>query len=244
MNCGMEIESKEYGYMYGNLKLLDEFNSFWYAGLGLEYNETSETTDSTENEGSYYGIDFLLLKIPERFSRGILSNEITIDIGSGIARKDKHYTRSHIDFSIGSHFPLWHSQAVVARLVTAHIVSKEKELLPVEMNRVGGYSSIRGYSENQFAFRTVGYLQLEGIHYFSSNGSIFIFTDGGIGFKDEPGIKSEYTRLLGYGLGIRIPSRLGLMTLEWARNLQDKKSPGRVHIQFQNDLSLKTGKFL
>jgi len=174
-----------------------------------------------------------------------LTNEVSMEIGSGVAKKEKNYNRSHVDFSVGAHVPFGGSQAIYSRLVTAHIVSSEKNLLPVELNRIGGYNSIRGYSDNEFAFRTVAFGQLEAIHYFNTNGSVFIFVDGGIGFKEEPTLlKSDYNKLLGYGIGIRIPSRLGMMTLEWARNYQDQKSLGRVHVQFQNDLSRLTGKFL
>lgn len=244
-NLGMEIEKEKYGYVYGKCKLLTEFNFSLYAGLGFQYQETSVKTDSSGSDGTYYGLNFLFLKIPQTFSKGVLSSELTIDIGSGVSKKERNYTRSHIDFSIGSHFPIWRSQAIYTRLVTAHIMTKEESLLAVEMNRVGGYNSIRGYTDNEFAFRTVLYGQLEGIHYFNTTGSIFIFLDGGIGFENEPtSWKSDYSKLFGYGIGFRIPSRIGLMTLEWARNLQDKKNPGRIHVQFQNDLSRLTGKFL
>lgn len=244
-NFGIEIETNKYGYAYGKLNFLSEFNLFWYAGLGLQYNETSVSEDSVGISGSYYGSNFLFFKIPENYEKGTLTNELSIEIGSGIAKSDKNYHRSHVNFSIGGQIPFGSSQAIFSRFVTAHIVSSEKKLLPVELNRVGGYNSIRGYGDNEFAFRTVFFTQIEGIYYFSLNGSVFIFVDAGIGFKDEPTIlKSDYTKMIGYGVGIRIPSRLGQMTLEWARNYQDTRSPGRVHIQFQNDLSRLTGKFL
>jgi outer membrane protein assembly factor BamA len=244
-NFGMEIQTDDYGYLYGSLKILTEFNRLWHSGIGLQYNETSIQTDTIGSGGRFFGANFLLLKEPEIYSKNILSTEVAIEVGSGIAKKDKDYNRSHVDFSIGAHIPFFLSQALYSRLVTSHIITSEKTLLPVELNRVGGHNSIRGYAENEFAFRTVVYGQLELLHYFNTNGSVFILLDGGIGFEDEPKFThNSYSKLFGYGLGIRIPSRLGLMTLEWARNYQDKKNLGRVHVQFQNDLSRITGKFM
>jgi hypothetical protein len=241
----MELQTDIYGYVYGNLKLLTEFNQYWYSGIGLQYNETSTQSDTIGSGGTFFGVDFLLIKAPEIYSRNILSSDLAITIGSGIAKKDKNYTRSHVDFSIGTHVPFFRSQAIYSRLVTSHIISDEKTLLPVELKRVGGHNSIRGYSDNEFAFRTALFGQMEVIHYFNAYGSVFILFDGGIGFEEEPKIgQATYSKLMGYGLGVRIPSRLGMITLEWARNYQDKKNLGRVHVQFQNDLSRITGKFM
>jgi outer membrane protein assembly factor BamA len=244
-NFGMELQTNEYGYVYGNLKLLTEFNQFWYSGIGLTYNETSIQSDTIGSGGTYFGADFLLLKAPEVFSKNTLSSEVAITVGSGIAKKEKNYNRSHVDFSIGAHVPVFQSQAIYSHFVTSHIITNEKTLLPVELNRIGGHNSIRGYADNEFAFRTAVFGQLEVLHYFNTTGSVFILLDGGIGFEDEPKLRQNtYSKLFGYGLGIRIPSKLGLMTLEWARNYQDKKNLGRVHVQFQNDLSRITGKFM
>jgi outer membrane protein assembly factor BamA len=244
-NFGMELQTDEYGYVYGNLKLLTEFNQFWYSGVGLKYNETSIQSDTIGSGGTYFGADFLLLKTHDTFSKNTLSSEVEITVGSGIAKKEKSYNRSHVDFSIGAHVPFFQSQAIYSRFVTSHIITNEKTLLPVELNRIGGHNSVRGYADNEFAFRTAVFGQLEVLHYFNTTGSVFILLDGGIGFEDEPKLRQNtYSKLLGYGLGIRIPSKLGLMTLEWARNYQDKKNLGRVHVQFQNDLSRITGKFM
>jgi hypothetical protein len=43
-------------------------------------------------------------------------------------------------------------------------------------------------------------------------------------------------RLLGYGIGLRFPSRLGAVSLEWARNVSDGKSLGRVHVRVRTGI--------
>lgn len=243
VELGMEVQKEEYGYIYGKLKVVSEINDRWMTGFGLSYNEINQNADGVS--GTFYGGDFLLYRIPELYKKGVLSKEISIEAGSGISRKERNFSRSHIDCTIGAHVPLFTAQSIMARLTTKYILTDEKRLLPLEMNRVGGYNSIRGYADNELAFRSIMYGQLEGIHYFSDIGSLFIFSDGGIGFENEPGLsRDDYRILFGYGLGMRIPSRLGLMELEWARNYQDRKNWGRIHVRFQNELSRKSGKKL
>jgi len=245
VNFGMEIETDTYGYVYGNLKLLTTLGIYWQSGLGVSYTESSSKTDSVTAESSYLGFNFLLLRTNGTFTKGIRTSSLSLTVGSGIAKKEKNYSRSNVNFEIGTHIPLFRSQAIMAKLNTAHIITTETSLLTVEKNRFGGNSTLRGYSENEFAFRTALIGQSEIIHYYSETGALFILFDGGIGFADDINIDNHnWTKLFGYGAGIRMPSRVGLITLEWARNYSDTKSLGRIHLQFQTELSRLTEKFM
>ena len=130
------------------------------------------------------------------------------------------------------------------RLVSKHLITKEQNLITAEKFRTGGYNSVRGYSDNEFAFRTLVYGQLEYLMYFIGTGAVYIFSDGGVGFEQKIELNGNYSSILGYGVGIRLPSRIGIMTMEWARNFRDHKSLGRIHIRFQNELALNSGKII
>lgn len=243
--CGMEVETDNYGYIYGDLRLFAAFNTYWLCGFGIAANETSQDIDTINSESRYLGLNFLLSRTSGEYAKGSFYNNMSFVIGSGIAKKEKDYSRSNVNFNIATHIPVFRSEAFSAKLTTAHIVTDETTLLSAEMNRIGGHESLRGYTDNAFAFRTVIYGQGEIIHYFGSTSSIYILFDAGIGFTGDIDIdKKSWTKMIGYGAGIRIPSRLGLVTIEWARNYQDKKSLGRVHLQFKNELSSLTEKFL
>jgi len=245
INGGMEIETESYGYLYGDLRLLTTFGTYWQSGFGIAANETSSKADSLTTESRYFGLDFLLSRTSGESIKGTVYNNLTFVFGSGIAKKEKNYSRSNISFNLGMHFPVLRSQAIAARLTTAHIITNESSLVSAEMNRAGGHSSIRGYTDNEFSFRTLLCAQGEIIHYFSTSGSVYILLDGGIGFADDIDIDNKsWTKMIGYGAGIRIPSKIGLITIEWARNYLDRKSPGRIHLQFRNELSSLTEKFL
>lgn len=244
-NGGMEIVKDDYGFIYGNARAIITFNTFWIGGFGVEYNETTtKSVDGATGSGSYLGGTLLLLRNSPDFTKGLLLHRILFEFGSGIAKKEIRYNRSRILFNASVQVPILKSQAFVSRLITSHILSRETTLLPVELIRYGGSTNLRGYSENQFAFRTAAIGQFELHHYFSTNGTVFIFIDGGAGFTGDIAYDSHaWTSLLGYGAGIRIPSRAGIVSLSWARNKDDTKSIGRIHLQFQNDLSRLTEKF-
>jgi hypothetical protein len=89
----------------------------------------------------------------------------------------------------------------------------------------------------------VAYGQTECLFYFSPEGSIYPFADAGVGFGAQDNLTmSAATRLFGYGLGIRIPSKLGSAAIEWGRNFQDTKSLGRVHVSIMNPISAGMGR--
>jgi len=244
-NGGMEIVKDDYGFVYGNARTIITFNTFWTAGIGLEYNETSIKTDAgTAANSSYLGATFLLLRNSPDFTKGLLLHRLLFEFGSGVAKKEINYNRSRVIFNASVQVPFLKSQAFISRLVTSHIITREAALLPIELIRYGGSTNLRGYSENLFAFRTAAISQFELHHYFSTSGTVFIFVDGGAGFTGDITFDSHaWTSLLGYGAGIRIPSKAGIVSLSWARNKDDTRSIGRIHLQFQNDLSRLTEKF-
>lgn len=244
-DMGMEIERDNYGYIYGRVRLLYELNPFWKAGIGFKGNEITYSSDTIDvGSGKFYGVDFVLSKIPPLYCLGLFGSELFLETGSGVSKKEKNYTRSHIDFSAGVHVPYLTKFATFLKLTSKHIVSDEKNLAPAEMYRVGGYNSIRGYSDDAFACRTALYGQIENLLYFSKSGSVYIFLDGGIGFQQSNDfLNGNHISMLGYGAGVRLPSKLGSMSLEWARNIQDKRSLGRIHIRFQNAFSSLLDKF-
>jgi outer membrane protein assembly factor BamA len=232
---GLEIHENSYGFLEGEAKMSSELRDRWQAGFAMKGSET--TVDSTSQSWRYVGADLLLSRQSVDLRRGAFTTEFSLVTGGGIAKRGRSYTRSHVDFSAGLHIPLFWNQAIRLRLSTMHMITDEETLVDAEMYRVGGYRTARGYNENEFAFRTVAYDQLEILHYFSTRASAYIFCDNGFGStgslsRANWGQRTEY---LGYGLGTRVPARLGTLTLEWARNLQDTRSLGRINVQVNSN---------
>ena len=240
---GLEVHESNYGYLYGEMAALAGIGarSMWNAGIGIKGTET--TSDSSRRSRQYFGADFLLSRLREQCREGAVARELSLAAGGGIAGSERNFSRSHVEFTGGIHAPLRGRHAARVRVVSRHLISGEDTLVAAEMFRVGGYRSVRGYAENEFAFRTVVYDQLEYLYYFGPTTSAYIFTDNGFGFEQSLtrarwGDRKEF---LGYGVGIRIPARLGTLTLEWARNISwsDRYSWGRMNVKVSNNNTLE-----
>ncbi len=235
---GLEVISETYGYMFGNIGLFYEPAVRWYTGIKMVGNSVSKNINAEGENGFFAGADIVLDYTPEPYRDGVWGRELSISAGSGIARKSRMHNRSHIDFIAGGHLPLPFHTAFLLRIRSGHIITRENDLVASEKYRVGGGGSLRGYIEDEFAFKTVVYGQSEYLYYFQNKTPIYLFLDGGIGFENEIGGKEFYRKMVGYGIGIRIPAPVGIFSIEWARNIGDTKSPGRIHAGFRNTFSL------
>ncbi|KMQ52579.1 outer membrane protein [Chitinispirillum alkaliphilum] len=230
---GLEIEELGYGQLWGDLSLKTEIAGSMNLGVVLR---GSEVVPGDEGSSwTFFGADLVLSLFTEPYQMGVLGKEFSIKTGSGFARRERMYSRSKMELSGGIHMPLYHRHAVVGRLFTKNIFTDEQELAPAELFRIGGNESVRGYSENEFVFRSLIYTQLEYLLYLNPETSVYFFIDAGSGFR-ESGLFDFSNRidLLGYGAGLRFPFRIGSATIEWARNMQDQRSAGRVHVGLQN----------
>jgi outer membrane protein assembly factor BamA len=241
---GLEIRQGSYNTAGGELRALADVRPLWQAGAALVGRESTVDTVAGDGEvmasSKYYGTDLLFVRRPERLEAGRFSREFLLRTGAGLAENGSRlYNRIHISSTFGVHLPFRKHQAMRLRLVASSLFTQETWVPEVELYRVGGASSLRGYSENQFPFRTVAYGQSELLHYFSSQGAIYIFGDGGVGFRSmvlrDP---ADRTVLFGYGAGIRLPSKIGSISLEWARNINDTRSFGRIHLRVWNSLAV------
>lgn len=242
---GLEIEKENYAYLQGEFKVLTQLKGLWQAGVSVKGHETTvKLNDSSSISWNFYGVDLILQRQIEPYGVGILSREFTMRTGTGIAdRAHGRFSRWILDFSAGSHIPLFKRQAFLGKIATKAITSDDRDSLHLtEKFRIGGYRNIRGYTENQFPFKAVAYIQTEYHYYFNPTGSVYIFIDGGVGFSEQLSLTADdREELLGYGMGIRVSVKFATFSLEWARNYKERKGLGRIHIRFRNTLSTGMG---
>jgi len=235
---GLEIEEKNYGYLHGEFTVLTQLKELWQAGLSVNGHET--TINDQNASWHFIGIDLLLQRCGEPCRDGMLARDFLIRTGTGIADKATgRYNRWRFDFTAGSHIPLFKRQAFLGKIATHLITSDDKDSLhQTEKIRIGGYKNIRGYADNQFPFIAIGYAQTAYLFYFNPTGSVYIFMDGGVGFSEDISLnRDDRTVLFGYGLGIRVPVKFGVLSLEWARNYREGKGLGRIHVRVRNNVS-------
>ena len=239
---GLEIQQENYGYLHGEVKLTTDLWPWWQWGLVLNGHEvTTYNKDSVAVNRQFAGIDFVVSRETQPYRAGQWRKEAEFKIGSGIAQSPAvQLTRWHLEAAGGVQYPLNFRHAIVGRTVFGTLLADASDTLQtVELYRTGGYKSIRGYMDNEFAFSTVVYGQLEYHYYFNYFGSAYIFTDGGAGLFDKNGAVPSHAlqKMLGYGIGIRIPVKIGDASIEWARNYKDSRSWGRIHVSIRNAVS-------
>jgi len=235
---GLEVENESYAYLYGSLGLTYEPALLWRLGVRFRGHKVSHSGGLADSSGTYAGADFIVARNTQRFRDGIRSTGFTITVGGGLTRKERMYSRTHIDFNTGGQLPLPLHTALAVHAASGHIITREKALVASEIYRIGGSGSLRGYGEDEYAFRTVLSAQVEFLYYFQSEASAYLFADGGAGFAADIRHDRSYRKLAGYGLGVRLPAAtMGTISVEWARNISDKRSPGRIHVRVQNQLS-------
>lgn len=235
---GLEVENESYAYLYGSLGLTYEPALLWRLGVKLRGHKVSHSGGLADSSGTYAGADFIIARNVQRFRDGMRSTGFTLTVGGGLTNKERMYSRTHIDFTTRGQLPLPLHTAFAVYAASGHIITRESALVASEIYRVGGSGSLRGYGEDEYAFRTVLSAQAEFLYYFQSEASVYLFTDVGAGFTADIRNDRSYRKLAGYGLGVRLPAAtIGSVAVEWARNISDKRSPGRIHVRVQNQLS-------
>jgi hypothetical protein len=239
---GLEIQQDQYGYLHGEIQLTTDLWPYWQWGFSLNGHEATRYVDSAAIGSAYEGVDFIMTRESKPYRAGELSKDAEFKIGSGLTRSaGVQLTRWHLDAAGGIHVPLGFRHALVGRFMFGTMLSDIRDTLQsVELYRTGGYNSVRGYIDNEFAFTTVLYGQAEYHYYFNYFGSIYFFSDFGMGRLNQSSdaqISNALQKMLGYGVGIRIPVKIGDAAIEWARNYKDTKSLGLLHISIRNAVS-------
>ena len=239
---GLEIKQDDYGYLHGELEVTTDLVPYWQWGMALNGHEATHYVDSVPFGGKFEGLDFVLSRSGRAYRAGEVSKEATFKLGSGLTQASgTQLTRWHVDLTVGEHMPITARQAVVGRMVFGAILSDARDTLQtVELYRTGGYKSVRGYLDDEFAFTAVLYGQAEYHYYFNYTGSIYFFTDFGAGRLNkspDPTVSGAVEKMLGYGVGIQVPVKIGDAAIEWARNYKDTRSWGRIHISVRNEIA-------
>jgi outer membrane protein assembly factor BamA len=119
-------------------------------------------------------------------------------------------------------------------------IRSEEPIIPYyELFPLGGAQSLRGYREEQFRGAHVELLQFEQHFLIDASGARLLgFVDvGHVSTKgtvlQAPGEPGSLTRI-GYGVGLRLGTRLGLVGLDYGLGEGDGPLEGKVHLALQS----------
>ncbi len=223
LSAGMAIGTKLSGQITAGWKRVipDSVGSFSMprsksltGGLGLEY----DTRDSPFNPSQG-----LFCRGQARFSyrRNSATDHFTPE-------ETKAYN-SEYQLRLEHFLAPFDRQVLALRGQGAWINSTERFLPLSEKLPLGGARSLRGYRERQFlGFRT-GWLSLEYRLLLGKYSRAFVFLDTG-GYSDRTREEGSFSAgKIGYGVGIRAESRLGIVGIDYGLGEGDGILEGKIH---------------
>jgi outer membrane protein assembly factor BamA len=119
-------------------------------------------------------------------------------------------------------------------------LSTDEKVIPIsDQFKLGGISSIRGYREEEFFGTRIAWVNLEYRFLLDRSSRFFLFTDYGyFGRKALSGRDKTLGKIsgekLGYGFGLRIDSRAGLLGIDYGLGEGDSFSQGKIHFGITN----------
>lgn len=106
-----------------------------------------------------------------------------------------------------------------------------------DLYRFGGTNTLRGYRENQFLGSSIVWSNLEYRFLMGKRSFLFGFIDTGYFFRpvdERRAIESSEALKVGYGLGFRVETSLGLLGVSYALGRGDTFSTGKIHFGIIN----------
>jgi outer membrane protein insertion porin family len=107
-----------------------------------------------------------------------------------------------------------------------------------DLFRLGGANTLRGYREGQFLGSRIAWTNLEYRFLADQRSYFFGFVDGGYVLtpdRPEVGLIRQELKKVGYGVGIRLDTPLGLIGVSLAFGEGDTFSTSKLHIRLANE---------
>jgi outer membrane protein assembly factor BamA len=144
--------------------------------------------------------------------------------------------RLSVDFE--AYIPLFRFQVFALTLHGRQVTSDEPVVPITEQYRLGGSKSLRGYREEQFRGSRIAWSNLEYRFLFGRYARFFGFLDLGYFYREE----AQAERIVatdawqtGYGIGLRIDTKVGLFGVDYGLARGDSFSDGKVHVGLSNE---------
>lgn len=147
------------------------------------------------------------------------------------------FAQKRISIDFETYFPLFNWQVLAIALHGREITSGEDIIPLTEQYRLGGTRTLRGYREDQFRGNRIGWGNFEYRYLLGPLSRFFLFVDVGYFSLDRlaEGRKIRSTdSKIGYGFGLRLETRLGLLGIDYGLGQGDGFSNGKIHIGLRN----------
>src|SRR3990172_11591834 len=225
LNCRLRVSSLlSWERIYQKSYLKNSFPSSRKLGLGLKLEWSTLDYRSNPSRGSD-------LEAQIKFVRWQKADTLTI---SKTAQKDK---LRDIRVTFWKLIPAWQNQTVGVKLAYTQIFSSGTLLSPADLYKLGGINTLRGYYSQQFWADKVFLTTIEYRFLLSGQARFYLFTDMARfrrNYLQADELTTNPSFKLGYGLGLWLDSRVGLLNLDLGLGQSDQLEDLKVHIGLRN----------
>ena len=130
------------------------------------------------------------------------------------------------ELDVAEFLPFGRTMSLTGRLGARAIYSRSR-LLTSELFTLGGANTVRGYRDEQFRSRLLGWGSIEPAAYLGPSSRAYPFVDAGA-FTDETG----WHVVFGYGVGARVATRAGAVGFDYGVAFGENPLSGKVHLSF------------
>lgn len=162
----------------------------------------------------------------------------SIDDVAGVTDQERgSFNQKRISIDFENYFSLFRWQVIALGLHGRQITSDERVVPITEQYRLGGTRKLRGYREELFRGSRIAWSNLEYRYLLDSRSRFFAFFDFGYFFREDlvedTVVQVEDTKF-GYGIGLRLETRLGFLGIDYGLGEGDGLSQGKIHIGLTN----------
>jgi outer membrane protein insertion porin family len=227
------------GFMFGvEYSLSSRINA--HLSLGAESviaeDQGQELYSLRDSKSTYYTVGLSYNMLDDRLNprKGIAYSSFVTQQRRKIEKTDSKdgYTLNDrkITAQLDSAFPLKGSLVLFGKVAWRETTNSKKDIPLNEKWYLGGAKSLRGYREKQFLASRIAWYNIELRYLLEKRSRIFIFWDGG--YFQDPGTK--YSKKYGYGFGIRMNSRLGMVGFDLGLGKGDSLNSAKLHFMIEN----------
>ncbi len=150
-----------------------------------------------------------------------------------VLAKAKNY--GNLQLSIKQYIPI--KGRFIAYWGAEYKRSENRDLADYDLFFMGGYGSLRGYRQDEYQSHQLGWMNSELRYMINPETMLYIFYDHGFQSLANDDLKAD---LLALGTGIKLGTRLGILSIEYALGYRDKgfSSVGLGMIHLGLDIAL------
>lgn len=159
----------------------------------------------------------------------------TVSDASSASRSDQDFFVKKFSIDMEFYLQPFSRQVIVTALHAKDLRSDRIE--DGDLYRFGGANTLRGYRESQFVGSSIAWSNLEYRFLMGRRSFLFGFLDTGYYFRpadEQLGVVASQAFKVGYGVGFRVDTSLGLLGVSYALGQADTFSTGKIHFAIIN----------